>query len=167
MFNEPRFWTAVAFVLFFLLFGRKLWRIIATRLDERAELVRNNLDESARLRREAEQMLEDATRERENAAAEAQQLIEASEAQALSLKERALRDSEELVSRHEKLARDRIKALENAALRDIRNKAADVAFAASREAITEILQKDSNLAAQLLDQSLTNIPKALKQDNAA
>ncbi|MDF7673326.1 ATP synthase F0 subunit B [Acetobacteraceae bacterium ESL0709] len=167
MFHEPRFWTAVAFILFFVFFGRKLWSVITLRLDERAEEVRNNLDEASRLRREAEQMLEDATRDRENALTEAQQLIDASEAQALSLKEQAIRESEELVARHEKAAKERIQAAENLALRDIRMKAADIAFAAARDAVAEVLKQDPALAAKLLENGLTGLPKALKQNKAA
>lgn len=167
MFHEPRFWTALAFVLFFVLFGRKLWVTVTRRLDERAEEVRSNLDEASRLRREAEQMLEDATRDRENALVEAQQLIEASEAQALSLKERARRESEDLIARHEKAAKERIQAAENIALRDIREKAAEIAFTAAHEAISETLKQDPVLAAKLLENGLAALPRALKQNKAA
>lgn len=167
MFHEPRFWTALAFILFFVFFGRKLWVTVTSRLDERANEVRKNLDEASRLRREAEQMLEDATRDRENALTEAQKLIEASELQAVSLKERAERESEELIARHEKAAKERIQAAENIALRDIRDKASEIAFKAARNAITEILERDPALAEKLLDKSLSTLSEAVKHHEAA
>ena len=50
-FAEPRNWVIIAFVLFFVLFGRKLWSALAKMLDDRAAKVRTELDEAARLRR--------------------------------------------------------------------------------------------------------------------
>ena len=59
-FAEPRNWVALAFIVFFVLFGRKLWGALAAMLDDRAAKVRAELDEAARLRSEAEAMLRDA-----------------------------------------------------------------------------------------------------------
>ena len=42
-----------AFVLFFVLFDCKLWSALAAMLDDRPTKVRAELDEAARLRREA------------------------------------------------------------------------------------------------------------------
>ena len=53
-FAEPRNWVAIAFFLFFILFGRKLWSALAQMLDERGAKVRADLEEAARLRQEAE-----------------------------------------------------------------------------------------------------------------
>ncbi len=73
--HDPKFWVAVSFVLFFLLLGKKLWGAISTALDGRAANIRRQLDEAARLRGEAEQMLKDAETERATAAREAEELL--------------------------------------------------------------------------------------------
>lgn len=161
MFHEPRFWTSLAFVLFFVIFGRKIWGVISSKLDERADNVRKNLDEATRLRREAEQMLEDSNREREQALIEAQQLIAASKAEAQALTEQAERDAAEMIARHEKIARERIEAAEQTALRDIREQAAALALTAARDVIAENLEKDNALAQKLLNDGLKNLPRAL------
>ena len=75
LFAEPRLWVAIAFILFFVLFGRKLWAALAGMLDDRAAKVRAELEEAARLRREAEAMLRDAEKRRAEALAEAKALI--------------------------------------------------------------------------------------------
>ncbi|MFP6758310.1 MAG: F0F1 ATP synthase subunit B, partial [Alphaproteobacteria bacterium] len=49
MFNET-FWIAVAFVLFFVLFGKKIGGVLIGKLDERSDRIRNELDEAVRLR---------------------------------------------------------------------------------------------------------------------
>ena len=53
-FAEPRNWVVLAFILFFVLFGKKLWSALAAMLDARAAAVKAELEEAARLRREAE-----------------------------------------------------------------------------------------------------------------
>lgn len=166
MFNEPRFWVSVAFVLFFVIFGYKLWSVIAAALDGRADSIRDQLAEAARLRREAEQMLEDATRERDSAQVEAQALIAASEAEATALKEQAARDASEATARHEKLTRERIEIAEQAALREIREKVAYLAVETAREVITRKLADDPQLARQLVEQGLDRFPTSLRPDAA-
>ena len=81
-FAEPRNWVIIAFVLFFAIFGRKLWSALAAILDDRAAKVRAELEEAARLRLEAEAMLRDAESHRAEALRDAQALIEGAKAAA-------------------------------------------------------------------------------------
>jgi F0F1-type ATP synthase membrane subunit b/b' len=67
--HNPEFWVLVAFLIFFGLFGTRLWSTITGMLDARAASVRTELEEAAKLRAEAEQMLKDAQAEREAALA--------------------------------------------------------------------------------------------------
>ena len=117
IFHEAGFWVAVSFVLFFVLVGKKIWGPIATILDSRANRIREELDEAARLRREAEQMLEDATRDREQALAEAKSYVEQAHQQAAEMAQKARAEAEAAVQRHEQMARDRIAAVERAAVK--------------------------------------------------
>ncbi|MBV9539452.1 MAG: F0F1 ATP synthase subunit B, partial [Acidisphaera sp.] len=51
LFGNPRTWVAIAFVLFFVIFGRRIWSPLAKILDDRGASVRAELDEASRLRR--------------------------------------------------------------------------------------------------------------------
>src|ERR1700722_18575793 len=115
-FAEPRSWVAIAFVVFFVLFGGKLWGVIRDILDKRAETVRAELAEAQRLRNEAEALLRDARARRETALAEAKRLSEAAAA-----------DAEASAARRERMALDRIAAAEKAAVDEVRLAAADIA----------------------------------------
>ncbi|MFS3136237.1 F0F1 ATP synthase subunit B [Gluconacetobacter sacchari] len=159
MLHEPRFWSAVAFFLFFILFGRKIWAPLVTALDARAERIRADLDEAARLRREAEQMLEDATREREAALAEARALVEHSLAEAGRIAEEAKREAEAIAARREQMARDRIAASERSAVREVRQIAIDVAVQATRDALAVALPAESGQ--QIVDRVVADLPSAL------
>lgn len=164
IFHEAGFWVAVSFVLFFVFFGRKLWTPIVTILDSRAERIRQDLDEAARLRREAEQMLEDATRDREQALAEAKTMVEQSLRHAAEVAEQARKDAEAAVKQHEQSARDRISAVERAATREVRQAAIDVAIKASRQVVAESLKEDG--ASALVDRAISDLPAALARPAA-
>lgn len=167
MFHDQRFYVAIAFVLFFVLFGRKLWKTIVSHLDARADQVRHELDEAAKLRREAEQMLEDATRERETAFAEAKALIERSRAEAALLGEKAKADAEAVASRREQMARDRIEASQRAAVQEVRAQAVDAAVAAVRSVLAEHVAEHGETASALVDHALERLPGALRAANEA
>lgn len=159
IFHEAGFWFAVSFVLFFAFFWRRLWTPITAVLDSRAARIRSELDESAQLRREAEQMLEDATREREQALVEARSMVEQSLHHAAELAEKARAEAEAAVQRHEQMARDRIAAVERAAIKEVRQAAVDVAVEAARGVIGQSL--DPKKAEELVDRAIADLPSAL------
>ncbi|ACI51650.1 H+transporting two-sector ATPase B/B' subunit [Gluconacetobacter diazotrophicus PA1 5] len=159
MLHEPRFWSAVAFVLFFVLFGKKLWTPLAAALDSRADRIRADLDEAARLRREAEQMLEDATRERETAMVEARALVEHSLIEAARIADEARREAEAVATRREQMARDRIAASERSAVREVRQVAIDVAIQATRDVLATALPAGADHA--IVDRAIADLPSAL------
>ncbi|MDG6093824.1 ATP synthase F0 subunit B [Acetobacter sp. AN02] len=159
LFHEAGFWFAVSFVLFFVLFGKKVWTPLAAMLDSHANRVRQDLDEAARLRREAEQMLEDATRDREHALAEAQATIEQARKHAADLAWKARSEAEELLSRREQQAKDRIAAAERAALEDVRAAALEAAFDAARRVMSDSVAGGTD--ERLIDEAMTALPVAL------
>ncbi len=157
---DPKFWVAVSFVLFFLLLGKKLWGAVSSALDGRAAGIRRQLDEASRLRAEAEQMLKDAEAERAAAAQEAEDLLANARAEAERVAAAAMAEAEAAAKRRERMALDRIAAAEASAVADVRNAAAEVAGAAARTVLAETL--DATADAALVDQSLKDLPKALR-----
>ena len=164
-FAEPRNWVVIAFILFFALFGRKLWAALAQMLDDRAAKVRAELEEAARLRQEAEAMLRDAEKRREEALRDAQALIEGAKAEAERVSAAAAAEAEAAAKRREEMAVDRIAAAEKAAVDEVRLTAAEVATAAARQVIAEGLSPDAD--AHLIDHAITQLPSALAQRRAA
>ena len=164
-FAEPRTWVAIAFVLFFVLFGRKLWSALVGMLDDRAAKVRAELEEAARLRREAEAMLRDAEQRRAQALAEAQALIEGAKVEAARVSAAAMAEAEASAKRREQMAIDRIAAAEKAAVDEVRLTAAEIATVAARQVIAEGLSVDAD--ARLIDHAITQLPSALAQRRVA
>ncbi len=157
---DPEFWVLVSFLIFFALFGRRLWAAITGLLDGRATAIRAELAEAQRLRTEAEAMLRDAERARSEALAEAQQTLARSQSEAARLTQAAAADAEASARRRERVALDRIAAAEKAALADVRRTAADVATSAARQVIAQGLGAETETA--LLDQAIAALPRALR-----
>ncbi len=164
-FTEPRNWVAVAFILFFVLFGRKLWSALAAMLDDRAAKVRAELEEAARLRREAEAMLREAEQRRAAALTEAKALIEGAQTEAARVAAAAAAEAEAAAKRREQMAIARIAAAEKAAVDEVRLTAAEVATVAARQVIAEGLSADAD--ARLIDHAIAQLPSALAQRRVA
>ena len=158
-FAEPRSLVAVAFVIFFVLFGKKIWDALTAILDKHAATIRAELEEASRLRTEAEKMLSDATKRREQALVEARSLIESAHAEAARVSEQAGIDAEAAGRRREQMAMERIAAAEKAAITDVRLAAADIAAKAAQAVIAESLTAEAD--ATIIDRGIAGLPAAL------
>ena len=164
-FGNPRTWIGLAFVVFYLIFGRKLWAAVAGMLDKRATNIRAELDEAARLRTEAEAMLRDATAQREQALRDAQAMLEHAKAEAVQVGETARADAAEAAKRRERMAMDRIGAAEKAAVSEVRQAAADIAARAAEQVIAQGFGAEQDAA--LVDRAIQRLPSALSGRRAA
>jgi F-type H+-transporting ATPase subunit b len=164
-FGDPRNWVVIAFILFFVLFGKKLWGAVAGMLDARAVTVKAELEEASRLRREAESMLRDAEKQRADALTDAKALIEGARAEAGRVTAAAAAEAEASAKRRERMAIDRIAAAEKAAVDDVRLAAADIATMAARQVLAEGLTADAD--AVLIDHAISQLPAALAARRAA
>ncbi|MBN8891501.1 MAG: F0F1 ATP synthase subunit B [Rhodospirillales bacterium 70-18] len=164
-FTDPRSWVAIAFVIFVLVFGRKIWAALAAMLDKRAETIRAELAEAQRLRQEAEAMLKDASTRREAALADATALLAGAKTEAARLAAAAAAEAQASAARREQMAMSRIAAAEKAAVDDVRIAAAEVAAAAARTVISEGLTAQAD--GVLVDQAINGLPAALAGRRAA
>jgi F-type H+-transporting ATPase subunit b len=159
MLSSPTFWTAVGLVLFLAIaiyFG--LNRVLRG-LDNRADKIRKDIEEAERLREEAQKTLADYKKKQREAQREAEEIVEHARTEAQRMRERAEKDLEDQVERRERLTRQRIEQAEAKALAEVRNKAVDVAVAATAQLMQENLsQERSN---QLVDQAIQDVQKRL------
>lgn len=158
-FDRAPTWVAVAFVIFVLLFGRMLWKALAGMLDKRAELIRAELAEARRLKREAEAMLSEATASRTQALSDAQHLLEGAKVEAARLAEIARTDAALSATRRERMAMDRIAAAEKAAITEVRVAAAEIAATAAERVIRSSFGGEA--ASALVDHAIASLPSAL------
>jgi F-type H+-transporting ATPase subunit b len=159
MLHDPEIWVLVSFIIFFVLFGGRLWKAIAGLLDGRADAIRAELAEAQRLREEAEAMLAEAEQARIAAMTGAGEVLARSRDEAARLTAAAMAEAEAAGKRRERLALERIAAAEKAVVTEVRHTAADVATRAAERVIAQGLGEGDTA---LVDQAIADLPRALR-----
>jgi F-type H+-transporting ATPase subunit b len=134
----PPMWIALAMVVVFaLLIWKRVPALIGKALDKKIAGIREQLDEAAQLRSEAEALKAEYEARSAQAGAEAATMLERARAEADSIVSKAEADAAALVERRTRMAEDKIAAAERAALDEVRTKAARAAAAAAESLIRE------------------------------
>lgn len=158
MFDES-FWVAVAFVLFFVLFGRQLWRFVTSKLDERSAAVRAELETAARLREEARDLLAASRRRERESAAEAEAILARARDEASRIAADAAMRLDAELTRRARLAEERIALMEANAVAGLRAAAVDAVVAATGRAIAAEIDADADAA--LIDRAAAELETRL------
>lgn len=154
------FWVAVGFFIFVVLVARTASRVVAVALDDRAERIKGQIDEATRLAAEAQDLLAAYERKQQDAAEEAREIVERARREADRLTERAAEDLEKALKRREELAMERLAQAEQAAVADVRNRAVEVAMAATATVLAS--QTKGKKADALIDATIQELPEKLK-----
>ena len=153
---DATFWATVALVLFIaLVFYLKAPAMIAKALDDRAERIRNELDQARRLREEAQQILAEYQRKRKEAEKEADEIVAAAKHEAELLVAEAKQKTEDYVARRTLLAEQKIAQAERDAVNEVRSNAVDIAVEAARRLLSD--KVDDKMAADLFKGSLEDV----------
>jgi F-type H+-transporting ATPase subunit b len=150
----PDFWVLVSFVIFIVLVARKATNFVVNALDERAEKIRTMLEESTRLRDEAQELLASYQRKQREAADEAQSIVRHAEEEAERIRVRSAVELEAALKRREEMASERIQQAEAKAVSEVQAAAVDVAIEAARRVLKETVQgerADALIAAAIKD----------------
>lgn len=133
---DATFFAFVGLVLFLALIAYlKVPGMMAKSLDERADNIRQELEEAKRLREEAQALLAEYQRKRKEAEAEAAHIVASAEREAVALTEEARQKTEEFVARRNALSEQKIKQAEADAIGAVRAAAVDLAIAAAERVI--------------------------------
>jgi F-type H+-transporting ATPase subunit b len=152
----PGFFVALAMlVVFAIMLKARVPALIAKALDSKIAGIREQLDEAARLRTEAEALRDEYVRKGKEAAIEIKAMKEAAEHQAAEIVDKAKRDSAALVARRKAMAEDKIAAAERAAVEEVRARAAQAATAAAAALIAR--QHGAEADSKLVDQTISGL----------
>lgn len=143
MFNPAtaEFWVLIGFIAFMgILLYVKAPATVSKALDDRADMIRKELDEARRLREEAQELLADYQRKSREADDEAKSILDQARREAESLAAETRKSLAEQLERRTKLAEDKIKRAETQALSEVRSTAVDAALAAAEALIKSKVQ---------------------------
>ena len=159
VFSDPAFWVGVAFVLFFALAGKALWKRVSDILDKRASAIAKALADAERLRDEALKAKQDAERTLTQAAAEGGAILQHAREEAERMQAKAAASLQAAVALREQQALDRIAQSETAATKQVRDTAVDVALSATRALLRE--QVGAGRSEAMISEAIGELPRRL------
>ena len=159
MLSSPEFWVAVAFVIFAGLILWKGAKPILAMLDARSNRIRQQIEEARALRAEAERALGEAQSKALDAAREAQAILAHARTEAERLKAQAAESLEATLKRRERNAIDKIAQAQSHAVAEVRDRAVEVAVAATAKLLRE--QMESARGDKLVEDAIAEIGRRL------
>lgn len=156
MLHAPEFWVAIAFLAFVaILLKMNVPALVTKLLDERAALIRKELDEARRLRDEAQDLLADYQRKQRAADDEAKAIIDEARREAEAIKAESAKNLKEMLDRRTRVAEEKIARAEAQAVSDVRATAVDLAMRASERIIK--LKMTPEQSASMVEQSISDL----------
>ena len=155
-FANPESWVAITWLVVVLLLARPAGKAIIQGLDRRRDRIQETLAEAERLRDEAQEALATYQKKQREALKDAEDIIAQARAEAARLTQQAAESLTDLVRRREQQALDRVAQSEADAIRDVRNRAVEIAVAAAGAVIADHLPAEK--AAALIDTAIKDLP---------
>ena len=154
-YESTSFLVSVAFVLFFVVFGKKLGAAVGGMLDERSQKISDQLDEALRLREEAQDLLASYEKKQHEALEEAKSIVAAAKSEAERLAAEAAEQLEHNLKRSEQLATDRINQAQAQAVAEVKDMAVEIAVDAAKRMLSSDVSKAK--ADDLIDDAISDL----------
>ena len=152
-------WVALAMVIVLaIIIWKKVPAAIGAALDRKIGAIRQQLDQAAKLRAEAEALKAEYEAKTAAADAEAAAIVERARHEADELVKQAKLDTEAMIERRGRMAEDKIAAAERAAIADVRAQAASAAAAAAERLIRD--RHDPAADKAMVDRTIAELGKA-------
>lgn len=147
--HDTGIWVLFSFLIFAFVAYKLGKDSVLSKLDGRIEEIRKEIETAETLRVEAQELLAQYQRKQRDAEKEASELVKQAEKSAVAIREKAEADHAASMQRREQQLAERIKRIQDNAVAEIQNHAADVAITATKEIISQTLDEKTN--AQLVD----------------
>ncbi|CFX60720.1 ATP synthase subunit b 2 [Candidatus Filomicrobium marinum] len=132
MLLSAEFWVLFSFIAFMaIVLYLRVPRTVGSALDNRADKIRQELDDARRLREEAQAMLADYQRRAREAEEEAKSIVDQARREAEALEAETELKLKDNLERRTRLAEEKIARAEAQAISEVRSKAIDAAVAAA------------------------------------
>ena len=153
MFEDPKFWLLVSFILFVILMIKPFKSMLIGGLDQKIEEIKSNINSSLQSFSDTETKLNEAQKQTEDLDNKIQELLTSAKSQAETISKSIIDKTAQNISSKEKSSLERIKQIEISAIQSIKNQA-------SLELNNMITSYLSNLSAEdrakVLDKSVSD-----------
>ncbi|HSF95087.1 MAG TPA: ATP F0F1 synthase subunit B [Thermohalobaculum sp.] len=160
LFHDSHFVVGLAFFLFLgLLAYLGVHKFLAKALDDRADRIRADLDEARRLREEAQATFAEFERQHREVQGQADEIVAHAKADAEQAAEIAKADLAKSIERRLKAADEQIAMAEASAIREVKDKAVQIAIAAAAEVMAAGMTAEK--ANELVDDAIKKVGERL------
>ena len=125
-------WVLIAFILFFVLVGKKLWTTLSTNLDQRKKMIENELNEAKKLREEAQAELNASLKKQKEINKQVLDIINDAKSTAKQIEADAQKKSDIIIKRKEEQAKQKINNAQIEALNNIKNISAELSVKSAK-----------------------------------
>jgi F-type H+-transporting ATPase subunit b len=159
MFSDTRFWVGLSVVTFVVLTYKTVKMQLDGFLNKRSERIREDLENAAKLRAEAEALLDEYNERLALTKAEVQRILDNAELQLRHIVEESKRELEEQIASKTASAAQRITNLENSVLQEVRSNAVEIAILAVHSLVRSRMGQD--LSEDFINSVVNDINKQL------
>ena len=152
-------WVLIAFILFFVLVGKKLWSALTTNLDQRKKMIENELNEAKKLREEAQAELNASLKKQKEINKQVFDIINDAKSTAKQIEADALKKSNIIIKRKEEQAKQKINNAQIEAVNNIKNISAELSVKSAKVYIQNEL--DSKIQKALYSDSKQKLKEKL------
>ena len=150
-FSDPQIWVAISFMLFFLLFGKIILKKFTEFLDNKILEIKNEIDEAKKLHNDAKELLALETKKVQDLDLVIKEIIDSSKNKSYEILRENTKKIEAQIELLEKDATDKIKVIENQAIKEIKldivSKASSIAEKVLKDKLSEsnqhVIMQDS------------------------
>jgi len=123
MFEDPKFWLTVSFIIFVILMIKPFKSMMIGGLDQKIEEIKSNINSSLKSFSEAEVKLKEAEKQTEDLDNKIQELLNSAKSQAETISKNIVDKTSQTISSKEKNSLERIKQIEISAIQSIKKQA--------------------------------------------
>ena len=123
MFEDPKFWLLVSFVLFVILMIKPFKSMLIGGLDQKIEEIKSNINSSLKSFSDAETKLKEAEKQTADLDNKIQELLNSAKSQAETISKNIVDKTAQAISSKEKNSLERIKQIEISTIQSIKNQA--------------------------------------------
>ena len=165
MLQDPTFWVGIAFCITVLTLIKLAGKTISDALQTRADKIAAKLEESAKLRAEAEHLLEEYSTRHATIEQTAKEALTEAEEKARKLKENIQKEFEEKLKNREEAAYQRLNRAGEEASEEVRNLAVTIAMQTVEQLLSEKLSQEEGQ--RLINEAIDSLPQLFSKETAA
>ena len=144
MFEDPKFWLLVSFILFVILMIKPFKSMLIGGLDQKIEEIKSNINSSLQSFSDAETKLNEAQKQTEDLNNKIQELLTSAKSQAETISKSIIDKTAQNISSKEKSSLERIKQIEISAIQSIKNQASVELNSLISNYLTNLNQEEKN-----------------------